>query len=184
MPWMADLLYSFTCMFVCGCGGKGGSCPQLSLSKSLSSGVSTVISPLSPLFSRCWNENLRDLKCTGASQLTQNLASAASTATSCLFLVFVPPRQPACFCAAIRNTSRLPVLFSHLLPHLPPFLFLTSFPYLLSLASSTTRFSPGEQNRSNRCTITKPPTAATSSPLVPSLPSRPITSPGKHTSNQ
>lgn len=125
-PWMTDPLCSFICLFVCGCGGR--SCPQLSLSKSLSSGVSTVISPLSSLFFQMLERKPPpDLKCTRASQLTQNLVSAASTATSCLFLVFVPPRQPACFCAAIRNT-RLPVLFSHLLPCLPPLLFLLPSP--------------------------------------------------------
>lgn len=130
-----------------------------------------------------------DLKCTGTSQLTQNLDSAASAATSCLFLVFVPPRQPACFCAAIRNTRLLsprlvfPSASSSPLP--PP---VTSFPSLLSLASSSTRFSPQPQNRRNRCTITKPPTDATSSPLIPLfLPAQsppPPPPPGKHTSNQ
>lgn len=158
----------------------------------LSSCVITVISPLSSLFFFQMLEQKPppDLKCTRASQLTENLASAASAATSCLFLVFAPPRQPACFCAAIRNTRLLRLVFpsaaaSSSSPLPPP--PVASFPSLLSLASASTRFAPRPQNGSNRCTITQPPTAATSSPLIPLFlpaqsPSPP--SPGKHTSNQ
>lgn len=171
------------------CLWMGGSRPQTSLCNSLSSSVTTVISPLTSLFSQMLEQKPPpDLKCTRTSQLTQNLVSAASTATSCLFLVFVPPRQPACFCAAIRNTRLLsarlvfPSASSSPLP--PP---VTSFPSLLSLASSSTCSSPQPQNRRNRCTITKPPTDATFSPLIPLfLPAQspPPPSPGKHTSNQ
>lgn len=104
-PWMTDQLPpSVPCMFVYGRGGV--SRPQTPLCSSLSSSVTTVISPLASLLFQMLEEKpAADLKCARTSQLTQNLASAAGAATSRLFLVFVPPRQPACFCACHRKRS-------------------------------------------------------------------------------